>query len=478
MSDKQSCHSSDGINENNDIFHVMNDRNKILELINKGISVDSKNKFGATPLMLACQNNNLSIVQLLIQNKANTASTDKVGRNCLHYLCLNKLVNENLLLIARSMDCHPLTRVKDNTGKMPVEYAIMNKLEQLANYILDIDSRVDVKLLYDYNNEVVEKPSNVNRYGFFEVEGEKGELFIVKKYSHKKINQQKERNRKWERMLDKDWDENIPVKLQERVYKGVPDDYRILYWKRILGIEEINQELKEEFKRNTQIYSRSPHDKQLDLDVNRSFQFHYKFHVRYSGGQKELFYVMHAISLHDISFDYVQGISCAPSVLCIFLDELSAFAGTLKLFTSKYRLKEMFQDFNFIKKCWIVTKKLLDTRHPKIAEKFRQCGIMDQSLPFFMFEWNYLWFIHSLKFELAIRVFDVILLEGFTAMFSVSDTIFHFIEEGILNEKDPNILQQKLKNPFTLLTKPLTTNTFMSHMYKHRIDGNLFASLF
>ncbi|KAL7721058.1 Rab GTPase activating protein [Entamoeba marina] len=175
---------------------------------------------------------------------------------------------------------------------------------------------------------------------------------------------------------------------------------------------------------------------------------------------------------------YTQGMSCVPAMLTLFLDQQTTFCGYQKILTRKYRLREMFGDFEFIRKCWRVTKRILETNYPKIAQKFREMNIFDQPLPFFMFEWHYLWFIHSVKFDLALRIFDVILLEGFPALFSVANAIFHFIEQPILNETNPNILQQKLKSPFDLLNVQPTTNVFMSYMYKHQIDSGPILAYF
>lgn len=375
------------------------------------------------------------------------------------------------------IDCHPLTHMRDDESRYPVEYAIINRLETLVRIVLELDDWIDVKLLYDYGSYDVEKPET-NRYGFIKVDGEKGELFVVKEYSRKKIIQQSKRNKKWEKMLSRSWEIFPPKKLEERIYKGVPDGYRARYWKRMLNVENIGQQLEEEYESSTQKYYRATCDKQLNLDVNRSFQFHYKYRTRYSGGQKELFNVVHALALHETRLEYVQGMTCAPSVFITLLDEKTAYAATLRLYQRKFRLDEMFCNFNFLKKCWNVTRKLIEQRHPLIAKRFQEFGIMDNPLPFFMFEWHYLWFIHSLRYELVVRIFDVILYEGFTALFSVADTIFYFIEDAILAETDPNILQQKMKTPLSMLTTPITTNTFMSHMYDHRIDGDALLAYF
>ena len=125
-----------------------------------------------------------------------------------------------------------------------------------------------------------------------------------------------------------------------------------------------------------------------------------------------------------------------------------------------------------------MTRKLLEVNFPQLVVKFKELEIWDLRLPFFMYEWHYLWFIHSLKFELALRVFDVILFDGFTALFSVANAIFYYLEGAILAEKDGNALQQKLKTPLQMLEVEPTTNKFMAYLYQHRVDGRELLSFF
>ncbi|EMS15218.1 Rab GTPase activating protein, putative [Entamoeba histolytica HM-3:IMSS] len=137
----------------------------------------------------------------------------------------------------------------------------------------------------------------------------------------------------------------------------------------------------------------------------------------------------------------------------------------------------MFSNFNLLTRCWNITRLLLQKRNPKLAQKLKQLGIIDQPLPFFIFDWHYTWFINAFNFELVLRIFDVIILEGFYALFSVADTVFHFLENEILNVQNTNVLQQELKTPLVLLKQPPTVNQFMKYMEKHKIKSSEIDSL-
>ena len=59
------------------------------ELLEAGVNVNSSNSYGCTPLMIAAKHNDSSMVQLLIDYKADVQKLDDQGRDALHY-ALNK----------------------------------------------------------------------------------------------------------------------------------------------------------------------------------------------------------------------------------------------------------------------------------------------------------------------------------------------------------------------------------------------------
>ncbi|KAL7721059.1 hypothetical protein QTN25_001503 [Entamoeba marina] len=147
---------------------------KVLEqYVKLGISMDIQDKKGKTVLMRACQNPNALAAKVILSSKPKLEITDTQGKNCLHYLCLNKQESSDLLALFRLLDCSTLARMVDNKGKLPVEYALINKLTTLASLIITSNDSIDIKLFYDYGIDRVVQPTDVNRYGFREVNGEK-----------------------------------------------------------------------------------------------------------------------------------------------------------------------------------------------------------------------------------------------------------------------------------------------------------------
>ncbi|KAK4101486.1 RabGAP/TBC [Parathielavia hyrcaniae] len=86
----------------------------------------------------------------------------------------------------------------------------------------------------------------------------------------------------------------------------------------------------------------SPDDVQIDLDVPRTVNGHIMFRRRYRGGQRLLFRVLHAISLHFPGTGYVQGMASLAATLLCYFDEERAFVMMVRLW--RYRgLERLYQ---------------------------------------------------------------------------------------------------------------------------------------
>jgi hypothetical protein len=116
-------------------------------------------------------------------------------------------------------------------------------------------------------------------------------------------------------------------KLVDRTWKGIPDRWRSSAWYSFLANSakklpnaDTDEHLMAEFDRLQDVSS--PDDGQIDLDVPRTVNGHVMFRKRNRGGQRLLFRVLHAISLHFPQTGYVQGMaSIAATLLCYYEEE-------------------------------------------------------------------------------------------------------------------------------------------------------------
>jgi hypothetical protein len=156
-----------------------------------------------------------------------------------------------------------------------------------------------------------------------------------------------QRERKWQRMarvvskgphrggMVFDFDIRSP-KLIERTWKGIPDRWRATAWHAFLSASAkkrkdspSDEELIAAY--NEYLTQSSPDDVQIDIDVPRTISSHIMFRRRYRGGQRLLFHVLHAMSLHFADTGYVQGMAALAATLLAYYEEERAFVMLARL---------------------------------------------------------------------------------------------------------------------------------------------------
>ena len=125
-------------------------------------------------------------------------------------------------------------------------------------------------------------------------------------------------------------------KVIERTWKGIPDSWRATAWHAFLSASArknkdslSDEQLIEAFHEYQS--EGSPDDYQIDLDVPRTINSHIMFRRRYRGGQRLLFRVLHAMSLHFPGTGYVQGMAALAVTLLAYYDEEKAFIMLVRL---------------------------------------------------------------------------------------------------------------------------------------------------
>lgn len=202
-------------------------------------------------------------------------------------------------------------------------------------------------------------------------------------------------------------------KLIERTWKGIPDKWRATAWHAFLSASArkhpgslSDEELTTLF--NDYQTAGSPDDVQIDIDVPRTISSHIMFRRRYRGGQRLLFRVLHAMSLHFPETGYVQGMAALAATLLSYYSEEMAFTMLVRLWELRgldklYKhgfggLMEALDDFE---------KKWLGTGD--VAAKLEQTGIPPTA---YGTRWYLTLFNYSIPFPAQLRVWDVFMLLG------------------------------------------------------------------
>jgi hypothetical protein len=125
-------------------------------------------------------------------------------------------------------------------------------------------------------------------------------------------------------------------KLVERTWKGIPDRWRATAWHAFLSASAKKRPGSLSDDDLTQAFydylsQSSPDDVQIDIDVPRTISSHIMFRRRYRGGQRLLFRVLHAMSLHFPDTGYVQGMAALAATLLAYYEEERAFVMLVRL---------------------------------------------------------------------------------------------------------------------------------------------------
>lgn len=250
-------------------------------------------------------------------------------------------------------------------------------------------------------------------------------------------------------------------KLIERTWKGIPDKWRATAWHAFLTASAKKQPgslSDEELIGFFHEYQNQPcsDDVQIDIDVPRTISSHIMFRRRYRGGQRLLFRVLHAMSLHFGDTGYVQGMAALAATLLAYYEEEKAFImlvrlwelrGLEKLYKPGFAgLMAALDDFE---KSWLgsgeLAKKLTDVNITPTAYGTR---------------WYLTLFNYSIPFPAQLRVWDVFMLLGNDPTVAASDEtsfgttldILHATSAALIDGMREILLDSDFENAMKVLT--------------------------
>ncbi|KIX03414.1 uncharacterized protein Z518_06966 [Rhinocladiella mackenziei CBS 650.93] len=210
-------------------------------------------------------------------------------------------------------------------------------------------------------------------------------------------------------------------KVIERTWKGIPDKWRATAWHSFLSTSALRRKdclsdtelirLFHEYQGQS-----SPDDVQIDIDVPRTISSHIMFRRRYRGGQRLLFRVLHAMSLHFSATGYVQGMAALAVTLLAYYDEEKAFVMLVRMWELRglgelYKagfggLMTALDDFE---RSWL--------GQGEVARKLESLNIGPTA---YGTRWYLTLFNYTIPFPAQLRVWDVFMLLGDDARSPIS----------------------------------------------------------
>jgi hypothetical protein len=251
-------------------------------------------------------------------------------------------------------------------------------------------------------------------------------------YDAKYLQQQRDRQMKWHKMIQKWPKYAYTEKLRKRVSKGIPNAVRPEAWKRLLDIETYKKQKPGVFQAAWQkARLTSPDIRQIDLDVNRTYRDHIMFRERYGIKQRALFHVLSAYSMYNEAVGYCQGMSGIGALMLMYLDEEDAFWALVELLgNKKYAmhgyfipgLPRLIRSFDHHTD---VRQKFLPKLHKHLLKEEVEPSLYST-------KWFLQCFLDRAPFSLTLRLWDMYLLEGEVVINAMSYGTLKFHQKDLL----------------------------------------------
>ncbi|KHN83375.1 USP6 N-terminal-like protein [Toxocara canis] len=306
--------------------------------------------------------------------------------------------------------------------------AIVEKYEKGAEQVVE-----------EWENPDFELYKTTDRYGFVH---KNGEVLSPSEVDEKRrVAKEASRERKWLRMMAA-WKAGKTVeKLRERVWKGVPEKLRSVVWAYLLDTERYKRDspvnVYKELLMRARLVSRDI--KQIDLDINRTYRDHLAFRRRYDVKQQSLFNVLAAYAMYNTEVGYCQGMSQIAALFLMYMDEEDAFWCLHALLVNKKHAMHGFFVPGFPKLARFQGhyEKVLHKYLPRLKKHLDKAGIP----PIYLTKWWFGCFLDRVPFPLALRLWDVFLLEGDVILIAMAYNIMKMHQKAIKKLQIENFME-------------------------------------
>jgi hypothetical protein len=171
-------------------------------------------------------------------------------------------------------------------------------------------------------------------------------------------------------------------------------------------------------------------------------------------GQQKLFRVLKAYSYYNSEVSYCQGMSYLAAILLTVVPEEEAFFGMCQVVggMNGYFVPTMWELLEDGK----IFKNILVEKMPQIHDHLQNNGILPLM---FICKW-FMTMFSQLPWPTALRIFDLYLLEGKTALFRFGYSILDVHQQELLNLKSIDVLLPYLLEPSS---KKLQAHILVNH---------------
>ncbi|CAJ0608471.1 unnamed protein product [Cylicocyclus nassatus] len=324
----------------------------------------------------------------------------------------------------------------------------LKELEERDNIVLKYEKGPESKDIDPWENPEFDVYAKMDRFGF--VHKDANEATEEERANRRRVEKEIRRVNKWLAM-EAAWKKGrIPKKLEERTWKGIPEKLRMTIWPRLLGaydMKEARPDVYYQLLMRARLVSKDI--KQIDLDINRTYRDHISFRRRYDVKQQSLLNVLAAYSMYNTEVGYCQGMSQIAALFLMYLDEEDTFWCIHALMVGKKHTMHGFfvPGFPKLSRFEAHFKKVLKKYRPRVYKHLEK-----NDIPYiYLTKWWFGCFLDRVPFSLALRLWDVYILEGDPILLAMALNIMKMHEKSIRKlqmETFMDFIQNTIANNF------------------------------
>lgn len=234
----------------------------------------------------------------------------------------------------------------------------------------------------------------------------------------------------WDDLLKTDF--TLPSNIfKSASYLGIPDESRGKIWLHMADQREkrCGTQHQSDFKSLINQLAPPSQAHSILIDLCRTFPKHRQFResLAQSTGQKSLYNVLKAYCLLDTEVGYCQGLSFVVGLILIYLpDEEDAFKVLRHLMFNCNMRRYYLPDMISLQEAMYQLSRLLSDQHPELYSFLEYNGITPV---LYLTPWFLTIFASNFPLNFAVRVLDMVIAEGPSAIFKFSLAI-------LLSKKD------------------------------------------
>jgi hypothetical protein len=199
-------------------------------------------------------------------------------------------------------------------------------------------------------------------------------------------------------------------KLKSRTRNGVPEGLRGIVWQKFAKVAHLKSQKQNLYKDLLESKDISQSDEETILkDINRTFPKHIFFKDKYGQGQRKLFNILRSYSIFNQKIGYVQGMGFICALFLTYIDEEPAF-WLLHSLMVNYNMEGLYTtNFPKLAECFYIYYSLLKKYVNKVYLHLKLYNIAPTM---FASQWFLTIFTNYFNFNILVRLFDCLLLEG------------------------------------------------------------------